>query len=88
MVRRHVVVRGAVQGVGFRVSLARTARTRGVAGWVRNCPDGTVEAALEGPDDAVDAVIQWCRYGPRSARVDGVTVRHEEPQGAALFQIR
>lgn len=88
MVRRRVVVRGVVQGVGFRVALARAARTRGVAGWVRNRPDGTVEAELEGPGRAVDAMLEWCGHGPRSTRVDDVAVRDVEPQGASSFEIR
>lgn len=88
MVRRRVVVRGAVQGVGFRVSLARAAQTRGAAGWVRNRADGSVEAVLEGRDDAVASLVRWCGEGPRGARVDGVEVHEERPTGAARFEIR
>lgn len=88
MIRRHVVVSGAVQGVGFRVSLARAARSRSVGGWVRNRPDGTVEAVLEGPEDAVLSLVRWCGDGPRGACVDGVEVREEEPEGASSFAIR
>ncbi|HZT16552.1 MAG TPA: acylphosphatase [Gaiellaceae bacterium] len=88
MVRRRVVVRGAVQGVGFRVSLARAARSRGVSGWVRNRPDGAVEAALEGDADDVASVVRWCEDGPRGARVDGVEASDEEPEGAEGFEIR
>jgi acylphosphatase len=88
VVRRHVVVHGRVQGVGYRVSLAARARARGVAGWVRNRGDGTVEAALEGEREAVDAVVEWCRQGPREAWVNGVDVVDEEPQGDRGFEIR
>ncbi len=88
MIRRRVVVRGAVQGVGFRVSFARAAQSRGVSGWVRNRPDGTVEAVLEGDDDAVASALRWCGDGPRGARVDRVDVHDEEPEGASGFEMR
>jgi acylphosphatase len=88
VVRRHVVVRGFVQGVGFRVSVAREARVRGVAGWVRNRGDGAVEALFEGPADAVDALVRWCRSGPRGAEVDAVDVEDEQPEFLAGFEIR
>jgi acylphosphatase len=88
VVRRRVVVHGRVQGVGFRVSLASRARARGVGGWVRNRPDGTVEAVLEGDDDAVRAVVEWCRNGPRGARADAVDVVEEAPEGFASFEVR
>jgi len=81
-------VRGAVQGVGFRMALAQAARSRGAAGWVRNRPDGTVEAAFEGPEEIVGGLVRWCFDGPRAARVDGVDVHDEEPEGAAGFEIR
>jgi acylphosphatase len=88
VVRRHVVVHGRVQGVGFRMSVASRARARGVAGWVRNLPDGTVEAVFEGEVGAVDAVVAWCRDGPRGAAVARVDVRDEEPQELSSFEIR
>ena len=88
MVRRHVVVHGFVQGVGFRIFVASRARARGVSGWVRNRYDGTVEAVLEGERDAVDAVIVACENGPRSADVSGVEVSEEEPEGLRGFEIR
>jgi acylphosphatase len=83
-----VIVHGVVQGVGFRVSAARAARSRAVAGWVRNRGDGTVEAVLEGDEDAVAALVDWCRRGPRGALVDHVEVLDEEPEGLADFDIR
>jgi acylphosphatase len=85
--RRRVVVHGSVQGVGFRYSLARQADTRGVAGWVRNCGDGSVEAVLEGSADAVMPLVSWCREGPRGAGVDRVEVTEEEPEGLNGFRI-
>ena len=88
MVRRHVTVQGFVQGVGFRISLARAAQVRGVSGWVRNRGDGTVEAILEGPADAVDAMVAWCREGPRGAQVDRVDVVDEAPEGVLGFDVR
>jgi len=74
--------------VGFSVFVATRARGRGVAGWVRNRPDGTVEAALEGESDAVDAVVAACRDGPRGADVSAVDVSDEEPEGLRGFEIR
>ncbi len=79
MLRRRVVVHGLVKGVGFRVSVARRAQSRGVAGWVRNRVDGTVEAVFEAEPDAVDALVAFAREGPRGAEVDAVEVAAEPP---------
>lgn len=70
--RLHVIIRGRVQGVGFRYSLQREATGYGLAGWVRNCADGAVEAEIEGPRAQLDAMLAWCREGPGLARVDRV----------------
>jgi acylphosphatase len=88
VIRYRVVVHGFVQGVGFRVSLARAARARGVAGWARNRPDGCVEAVVEGERAAVASVVRWCREGPRGAEVSEVEALPEEPEGLAGFIIR
>jgi acylphosphatase len=88
VIRRRVLVRGDVQGVGFRYSVARAARSRGVAGWVRNRPDGTVEAVFEGEPDAVESLVRLCRDGPRGAHVDQVEVVEEQPRGTGAFEIR
>ena len=88
MKRVRVVVRGRVQGVGFRVGILDRARASGVTGFVRNRGDGTVEAAFEGEPAAVDALVVWCRRGPRGARVDDVAVEAEEPQLDAAFRLR
>jgi len=89
MRRCHVTVTGRVQGVGMRWSCAREAERVGVAGWVRNLPDGRVEAVLEGEDDAVDRVLRWLHTGPPAARVDDVTVRGVEPEGEEQgFRVR
>lgn len=88
MIRRRVVVRGAVQGVFFRASCQREAAVRGVAGWVSNRPDGAVEAVFEGADAAVEALVEWCRQGPPHAAVSGVEVNGEEPEGLTGFNVR
>lgn len=79
---------GRVHGVGYRVFAARAAHTRGVAGWVRNRPDGTVEAVLEGEADAVESVVGLCREGPRAAAVTGVDLVEERPEGLHGFEVR
>jgi acylphosphatase len=87
LIRRRVVVRGHVQGVGFRYSLRRLAQAREVAGWVGNQADGSVEAVLEGAEDEVDALVEWCRDGPRGAVVREVSVEDEEPEGVEGFSV-
>jgi acylphosphatase len=88
-VRRHVVVRGDVQGVFFRDSTRKEADSRGVAGWVRNRDDGSVEAVFEGPEDAVEAMVEWCRAGPSRADVEDMDVSLEEdPDGLEGFEVR
>ncbi|MGD9794555.1 MAG: acylphosphatase [Acidimicrobiia bacterium] len=84
-VRRRVIVRGDVQGVGYRASCARQAGVVGVAGWVRNRFDGSVEAVFEGASANVETLIEWCRIGPRMARVTQVIVHDEDPEGIAGF---
>jgi len=72
--RASLNIRGRVQGVFFRQSTRETATSYGLTGWVRNHPNGSVEAVVEGPELAVRQVIAWCRQGPAAARVDEVTV--------------
>ena len=79
---------GMVQGVFFRAETRDRARTLGVGGWVRNAPDGSVEAVFEGEHDRVESMVDWCRRGPRGARVDDVDVTWAEPQGEDGFAIR
>lgn len=79
--RAHLWISGRVQGVAYRASAAREAARLGVRGWVRNLPDGRVEAVAEGPADGVEAFIEWCRRGPTAARVDAVEIDRETPTG-------
>jgi acylphosphatase len=83
-----VVVRGRVQGVFFRDSVRRQAGTRGVSGWVTNRRDGAVEAVFEGDPDAVAALVDFSREGPRGAEVERVDVTEEQPEGLSGFEIR
>jgi acylphosphatase len=87
-VRRRVVIRGHVQGVFFRGSVERLAQRSGVTGWVENRPDGAVGAVFEGEPDDVERLVDFCRRGPRGARVDGVAVSEEEPEGLRGFEVR
>ena len=87
MIRRRVVVHGFVQGVFFRDTVRRHAVGAGVAGWVRNNGDGTVEAMLEGDPDAVERLVDVCRRGPAGARVDQVDVLAEEPERLSGFSV-
>jgi len=87
-IRRRGRVSGRVQGVAFRASARSEARQRSVAGWVRNRADGDVEAVFEGAAPAVEALVAWCREGPRWARVERVEVQDETPEGLAGFEVR
>jgi acylphosphatase len=88
MERRRVVVHGRVQGVWFRGSTEAEARAAGLAGWVRNRADGTVEAVFEGRPEAVARLVAFCRRGPRSARVDRLEEFDEVPEGLTDFRVR
>ena len=83
-----VKVTGRVQGVSFRWYAVQEAERLGVTGWVRNEPDESVAAHLEGDDDAVDAMVEWCRRGPAHASVRDVAVTEARPTGAGAFEIR
>jgi len=85
--RRHVVIYGFVQGVGFRFGVERAASSRGVSGWVRNRADGAVEAVFEGALDDVEALVEFCRRGPRGAVVERVEVEEELPEGLEGFRV-
>jgi acylphosphatase len=88
VVRRRLLVHGRVQGVFFRDSTRERARREGVAGWARNCNDGSVEVVLEGAEPAVASVAAFCEVGPPQASVRDVEMRSEEPQGLTGFEIR
>jgi acylphosphatase len=88
MIRRRAVVSGDVQGVFFRDTCRRRALEHGVAGWVRNLPDRTVEAVFEGEPGPVEALVAWTQQGPPTAIVDRVAIHDEEPEGLTDFRIR
>ena len=78
---------GFVQGVFFRDTVRRRAAGAGVSGWVRNNRDGSVEAVFEGDSDAVERLVEFCKEGPRGARVDRVELEDEAPEGVVGFRI-
>ena len=88
LVRRRLIVRGRVQGVAFRYATREKARALGVDGWVRNLPDGSVEAVFEGAPRPVEELAAFCRIGPPAARVDRVEEHAEEPEGMQGFVVR
>ena len=88
MTARHAVVRGRVQGVGFRFFAERSARALGVHGWVRNRADGTVESVAEGEEAAVAEYLARLERGPAGSRVDVVEIEPIDPEGTAEFEVR
>ena len=88
MIARRLVVRGRVQGVGYRFAAQDAAERHRVSGWVRNRRDGTVEALVQGDADAVAAIIDWCRRGPPAAQVTGIEVVESELEQIAGFTLR
>ena len=76
-----------MQGVGFRFAVERAALSRGVAGWVRNRAEGTAEAVFEGTAEDVEALVEYCRHGPRGAEVGRVEVEAESAEGLAGFRV-
>jgi acylphosphatase len=87
-VRAYVVISGRVQGVCFRAYTVDEATAASLTGWVRNMPDGRVEAVFEGDKSAVEAIIAWCQKGPPAARVSDIEVIWGEPRGEQGFGIR
>jgi acylphosphatase len=88
LIRVRVLLEGRVQGVNFRHHTRLEAHRLSVAGWVRNLPDGRVEAVLEGTREAVEELLIWTRHGPDWARVTGLAIHDETPQGERGFDIR
>jgi acylphosphatase len=86
--RSRLIVHGRVQGVFFRDTARRMAQSRDLGGWARNTPEGTVELVFEGEREGVNALVRWCREGPRGATVERVEVFEEEPEGLTDFRIR
>jgi acylphosphatase len=87
-VGRHVRITGLVQGVFFRAWAQGHARELGVSGWIRNCPDGSVEAHLSGDEGAVARMIERLRRGPSNARVEDFEIEDEAPGNAGRFEVR
>jgi acylphosphatase len=84
----HVYVSGRVQGVYYRANTRDTADELGIDGWVKNLDDGRVEAVFEGPEAAVEQMIEWCHSGSPRANVEDVSVEFDEPIGLEGFNIR
>ena len=85
--RAEIRISGSVQGVGFRYEARDRARSLGLAGFIRNLPDGTVEAAFEGPEERVESMLDWCRRGPGGAEVADVQVDWEDARGEMGFWV-
>jgi acylphosphatase len=88
VIRYRVLISGRVQGVFFRGTCQGMAKRHGVSGWVRNLPDGGVEAVFEGQAENVRRLVEWSRHGPSSAVVEDVRVHPEPPEGISGFHIR
>lgn len=87
--RVHLIIHGLVQGVFYRASTRETALRLGLKGWVRNLPDGKVEAVFEGPADQLQKAIEWCREGPPGARVTKIDEKWDDCPGEfSSFDIR
>lgn len=86
--RAHVFISGKVQGVGYRYSTVNQARQLGLNGWVRNLPDGRVEAVFEGNREVVEQIIRWCHQGSTAAVVKNVAVEYEEVEGLQGFETK
>lgn len=87
--RYRILIRGRVQAVGFRMSTQWEAAAKGLTGWVRNMPDGSVEVVAEGPPAALDELLRWCRKGPSLARVSDVQAEPGDATGEfSSFEIQ
>ncbi|WP_049971944.1 acylphosphatase [Haladaptatus cibarius] len=86
--RAHVFVSGKVQGVYYRANTRDTAQEKDIDGWVQNLSDGRVEAVFEGPESAVEEMVEWCHTGSPAADVDDVEVEYGDPEGEDSFRIR
>ena len=86
--RAQLLISGRVQGVGFRYETYDRAISFGLAGWVRNHLDGTVEVVVEGPLERVELLLHWCHQGPPSAYVEQIDIEWQEPTGEQEFEVR
>lgn len=88
LIRAHVWISGRVQGVAYRMTTAKIATHLGLKGWVRNLPDGRVEAVFEGEEAAIESMLHWCHEGPLEAIVEQVNASYEPPEGLRSFNVR
>jgi acylphosphatase len=88
MTAKRLIIRGRVQGVGYRYAMVDAAMTSGVTGWVRNRRDGSVEALVQGEPTAIESIIAWCRRGPSTARVSAVDLIEASEESANGFELR
>lgn len=86
--RVHVLIKGKVQGVGFRASTRRRAKNLELAGWVKNLDSGEVEAVFEGSKESINEMLDWCKKGPSLAKVVDVKVEDEEPEVLESFEVK
>ncbi|NET38299.1 MAG: acylphosphatase [Cyanothece sp. SIO1E1] len=86
-IRVHVFVSGRVQGVGYRIATKDAAVALQLSGWVKNLPDGRVEAVFEGPKQSIEAMLKWCQQGPSAAVARDLSVKYETPEGLTDFHI-
>ncbi len=86
--RAHLIIYGKVQGVFYRASARDKALRIGISGWVKNIPEGRVEAVFEGEKNRVNRMIEWCKKGPSYSQVDEVAIEWEEPEGEKHFEVR
>ena len=84
----HLIVQGKVQGVWFRAGTQEQAKHLGLSGWVKNCPDGTVEIHAEGEKETLEKFVDWCRKGPPAAQVSTLEIECVKPQRLTDFEIR
>ncbi|MBW4690820.1 MAG: acylphosphatase [Lyngbya sp. HA4199-MV5] len=88
LIRAHVWISGRVQGVAYRMTTAKLATHLGLKGWVRNLPDGRVEAVFEGEEAAIESMLRWCHEGPPEAIVEQVIASYEPPESLQSFNVR
>lgn len=88
LIRYHVLVSGKIQGVGYRVSVLQAANKFNLNGWVRNLPDGRVEAVFEGNLSNIEQILRWCRQGNSMAVVQNIVVEQQMPENIQSFEIR